>query len=245
MGLNTSATNRLSRRSFIGASSAVAAAGAVGLFPTLAAGQQPATHKESQQPAFSGLIKNPAHAKQVYDITAIGAGKFLNNIKNSLNGLQFGFGIASSQIKVVAALHGPSNMLNYSDYVWDKYKLGEWLKVDDPKTGKPATRNVFLPAKTSNVPAPKAEDMEDESSWFQDTSIQTLQSRGVQFLSCHTAALEQSRALAKLPGQTLAAGDILSDILAHVLPGVLIVPSMVAAIALLQTEGHYSYITIS
>jgi hypothetical protein len=62
--------------------------------------------------------------KQVYDVTQIAEGKFLNNIKNSLNGLHFGFGIPNEQIKIVAALHGPANMLNYDDFIWNKYKIG-------------------------------------------------------------------------------------------------------------------------
>jgi hypothetical protein len=37
---------------------------------------------------------------------------------------------------------------------------------------------------------------------------------------------------------------IVKEMLAHALPGVLIVASMVAAIALLQTDGDYSYITV-
>jgi hypothetical protein len=32
--------------------------------------------------------------------------------------------------------------------------------------------------------------------------------------------------------------------LAHALPGVLVVASMVAAVALLQAEGHYTYVTV-
>jgi hypothetical protein len=35
-----------------------------------------------------------------------------------------------------------------------------------------------------------------------------------------------------------------NETLAHMLPDVLVVASMVAAIALLQTDGHYSYITV-
>jgi hypothetical protein len=48
----------------------------------------------------------------VYDVISISEGAFLNNMKNSLNGLRFGFGIPKEQIKVVGALHGPANMLN-------------------------------------------------------------------------------------------------------------------------------------
>jgi hypothetical protein len=38
--------------------------------------------------------------------------------------------------------------------------------------------------------------------------------------------------------------EIAKEMLAHTVPGVLVVASMVAAIALLQTDGHYSYITV-
>jgi hypothetical protein len=53
----------------------------------------------------------------------INDGKFLNNMKNSLNGLRFRFGIPKDEIKVAGALHGPADMLNYDDYVWNKYRL--------------------------------------------------------------------------------------------------------------------------
>jgi hypothetical protein len=28
-------------------------------------------------------------------------------------------------------------MLNYDDYIWEKYQIGEWLKVTDPANGAP------------------------------------------------------------------------------------------------------------
>lgn len=96
---------------------------------------------------FEKLLQHPARVKQMFEEVKIEGGSFLNNIKNSLNGLHFGFGVPVQEIKIVAALHGPPNMLNYDDYVWDKYKIGEWLKVDDPVTGKAATRNPFYPSK--------------------------------------------------------------------------------------------------
>jgi hypothetical protein len=56
---------------------------------------------------FNQLAKNPARVKQVFDITRVGEGSSLNNIKNSLNGLHFGFGIPNEQIKIVAARRSP------------------------------------------------------------------------------------------------------------------------------------------
>jgi len=193
---------------------------------------------------FDRLIKNPARVKQVFDETQIGGGRFLNNIKNSLNGLHFGFNIAADQIKIVSAMHGPANMLNFDDYVWEKYRIGEWLKVDDPITGQPAVRNPFLVSKAGPDVHRSSQDPNDENSSFQDTSIQALQARGVRFLCCHTATEEQARALIKEHGLAQEPEEIVKDLLAHTASGVLVVAAMVAAIALLQSEGHYSYVTI-
>jgi hypothetical protein len=87
----------------------------------------------------------------VYDVTKIADAGFLNNIKNSLNGLHFGFGIPNEQIKIVAALHGPANLLNFDDFIWNKYQIGAWLKVTDPSMGQSAVKNVFYPSKAGHL----------------------------------------------------------------------------------------------
>jgi intracellular sulfur oxidation DsrE/DsrF family protein len=234
----------VTRRSFV--SCAAAGVTALGMFSGLSheADAQLVWKTEDWKLAeFQKLVKDPARIKQVYDVTQIADGKFLNNVKNSLNGLRFGFGVPEQQIKVAAALHGPTNMMNYDDYVWEKYQIGAWLKVTDPATDKPAVRNIFY---KSTLPATAASisDPNDRNSSFQDTAIETLQARGVQFLSCHTATEEQARALVKHNNLTQQPEEIVHDMLAHTVPGVLVVASMVAAVALLQAEGHYTYITL-
>jgi intracellular sulfur oxidation DsrE/DsrF family protein len=193
---------------------------------------------------FRKLVEDRARIKQVYDVTQINQGKFLNNVKNSLNGLRFGFDIPDQQIKIAVALHGPANMVNYDDTVWEKYQVGEWLNVTDPATGKPADRNIYYPAKARPGQAGLPQDPDDPNSADQDSSVQTLQARGVQFLSCHTALEEQARALIRRNKLTESPEAIVQDMLPHALPGVLVVASMVAAVALLQAEGHYTYVTV-
>ena len=58
------------------------------------------------------------------------------------------------------------------------------------------------------------------------------------------AAEEQARVLIRRNKLTEAPEEIVKDMLAHTIPGVLVVAAMVAAIALLQAEGHYTYITV-
>jgi hypothetical protein len=194
--------------------------------------------------SFEKLLHHPARVKQMFEETKMEGGGFLNNIKNSLNGLHFGFGVPVEEIKIVAALHGPPNMLNYDDYVWNKYKIGEWLKIDDPATGKPATRNPFYPSKAGKDLRYTSTDPNSSDSMYQDTSIQGLQARGVQFLSCHTATEEQARKLAQERHLPQDPEEIVRDMIAHLLPHVLQVAAMGAAVALLQSEGHYTYTTV-
>jgi hypothetical protein len=193
---------------------------------------------------FDRLVKNPYRVKQVFDENRIGDGKFLNDIKNSLNGLLFGFNIPSDQIKIIAAMHGPANALNFDDYIWQRYRIGEWLKVQDPRTGQPAVRNPFFASKAAPEMHYPTEDPDDLNSFFQDICMQALQLRGVQFLCCHTATEEQARGLIAHQNLRQQPEEIVKEMLAHTLPDVLVVASMAAAIALLQTDGHYSYITV-
>jgi len=143
--------SRMSRRSFVStAATGVAALAAMGTVHS-AEGQLVYTKSEWKVSEFNQLAKNPARVKQLYDVTRIAEGSFLNNIKNSLNGLHFGFGIPEEQITIVAALHGPANMLNYDDFIWNKYQIGAWLKVNDPSTDRPAVKNLFYPSKAGTV----------------------------------------------------------------------------------------------
>jgi len=192
---------------------------------------------------FQDLLKAPARVKQLFEVTVVNDGKFLNNIKNSLNGLEFGFGIAPKQVQIVAALHGPPNMINFDDSMWSKYRIGEVFAVIDPSTGQSAVRNIFYPSKFTKAPEPTA-DPSDEKSGFQDKSVQGLQRRGVRFLSCHTATEEQARIIVSKLKLTDEPEVVVKDLQAHTVPSVLIVPAMVAAVALLQIDGHYSYVTV-
>jgi hypothetical protein len=235
----------MNRRSFVSAAAtSVAAFATLGTAGRAAKAQLVYTKSDWKLGEFNQLAKNPAQFKQLYDIIPIANGSFLNNITNSLNGLHFGFGIPEEQIKIVAALHGPANMLNYDDFIWHKYHIGEWLKVNDLATSQPALRNPYYASKAGAALHYRTDEPDSLDSIYQDTSIQALQHRGVKLLSCHTALEEQVRVLIAHQNLTQQPEEIVKEMLTHTLPDVLVVAAMVAAIALLQTDGHYSYITV-
>jgi len=224
------------RRSFL--TTGAAALGTLATLSPTAEGQLVFQQADWKAAEFSALVKHTGRAKQVFDARAIGDGKFLQGMKNSINGFQFGFGIAPASIKVVAALHGPANLLNFSDAMWEKYPLGQFAQLNDPKTGKPATRNLYL-HKTGNT----ATDLNDRSSIYQDWTIEALQQRGMQMLSCHNATEEAVRAMVTQASLKADPEEIVHDLQANTVPGVLIVPAMVSAISLLQSEGHFTYVS--
>jgi intracellular sulfur oxidation DsrE/DsrF family protein len=227
---------QISRRAFVG--TGAAAIGALGVSATAAEAQLVYQHNDWKFAEFDALLKQRARVKQLFDIHAIADGGFLNAIKNSLNGLHFGFGIPADQIKIVVATHGPANVLNFDNSMWAKYRLGEFLKINDPKTGKPTTRNPYF----AKSPATST-DPEDRASIFQDTSVEALQGRGVKFLSCHNSTQAVARELVEQNSLKQSADEITQDLQTHTVPSVLIVPAMVAAITLLQSEGRYTYIS--
>ena len=228
---------KISRKDFI----AVGLGGFVAALSTQAEAQLVQKPRDWSPTKLHGIMNRTAPYRQVYDITQIGNGVFLNNTKNSLNGFQFSFAAQPSEINIVAALHGAANLLNFDDAMWKKYRLGEFVNLKDPKTGEFATRNLYYYSS-----ADKADHNPDsEKSIYQDKSIEGLQARGVHFLCCHTATEEQSRKLIARFGLNKQPETIVKDLLTHRIPGSTVVPAMVATVAILQLEAHFSYITVA
>lgn len=196
-----------------------------------------------QAAEFDGLIHTSRRIRLVVHGFGLNDARVLKNAKNALNGLRFGSNVAAEQVQLVCALNGPSNMMNYSDYVWQKYRVGEWVKENDPKTGEPAVRNPFYPSPAGPSLHYTSDDPNHPDSSYQDFSVQGLQARGVRFLSCHSSVEEAARALIKTNHLTEQPEEVAKDIQAHILPGVLLVPALSAALALLQSDGHYGYMS--
>src|SRR5260370_31318852 len=180
----------LTRRSF--SSKAAACFAALGTFSGLnqtAHAQLVWKTAQWKLASFEELLGEKARIKQLFDITQVEDGASLAKVKNSLNGLHFGFGVPVDQIRVIGGLHGPANLLNYDDSVWSKYKIGAWLKINDPKTGEPAVRKPFYQSALSEQAAriTATTDPDGERSPLQDSSQPRLPRREARFLSCPTA----------------------------------------------------------
>lgn len=231
----------MKRTSFLTASVALAAAGSAAAQSGVPGGTDFVERgSDFAADEFAKIVGRPAQIKQVYESIAFKPAVF-NNVKNSFNGLQFGFGYPAGAIAIAMANHGPSASYGYSDYVWEKYRIGEFFALKDA-AGAPLISNVFL-ARHAALDSSASPD--DENGMYQDTSIEILQRRGLIVLTCHTAAEEQARALVKkgFAPAGMTAAKVAEDILTHLIPGAVVVPSMVATIAVLQARYQYTYLS--
>jgi intracellular sulfur oxidation DsrE/DsrF family protein len=188
--------------------------------------------------AFSKRVSRDADVRHVWD-----AGTFypqiLGGVKNALNGLQFGFGIAPSRLATAFVTHNESNLLLYSDAAWTSYQLGTLYAVRDPN-GATITSNIFASARSTSALA----DPNDVHGFYQDASIAALQRRGVMFFACNTALVQQAHQIANSGVAKNQSVDDIARTLQHsLLHGVTLVPSGVAVVAFLQSRYHYAYLT--
>jgi hypothetical protein len=235
----------MNRGTFLFSSASLAALGAA---PASAGESVPGgTHfverrADFDEAAFSRLVGKPADVRIVVEAIAFHPQTF-SNIKNALNGLQFGFGVPADRIAIAFAPHGASSAFTYTDYLWNKYKIGDFFKLKDDKGNAIASNTFLSPAADPN----SSTDPDDPKSIYQDTSIQTLQKRGVLFFTCHTAVEEQARGLVKAGSapSDMSASQVADDMLTHLIPGTHVVPSMMAAIMMLQQRYHYGFQTLT
>ena len=158
------------------------------------------------------------HAHQQLMPAIVGARNVLANGRDA-------YGVSESQNRIAIGAHGPSISGLFRDELWHQFTLGERFKINDPKTNTPATKNPFL------VPHPE---------WPSDATVPALMERGVLFVVCNVAVRGLSR---RIERDAAKADTLHKELVAGLLPGVVVVPDLFVAISHAQKRG-VSYIFI-
>ncbi|HTZ53650.1 MAG TPA: hypothetical protein VMB20_01195 [Candidatus Acidoferrum sp.] len=195
------------------------------------------TAAQFDRKAFERAVATGAQFRQVWDAGAIQP-RMLGGVKNALNGLAFGFDVASSNIAVAFVTHNTSNLLLYDDSAWSTYLLGQLFGIKDP-TGAVVQTNIFYPSHATG----SSKDPNDPHGFYQDASISTLQQRGVRFFVCNTALIEHAEVIVNAGASKQTVDEVARALRAHLVPGAMLVPSGVAAITYLQSRHGYAYMT--
>lgn len=162
-----------------------------------------------------------ARFKLVFDLGAYLDGSGLYYAKNYLNGMRDGWQLATPDVLPILGVSGNAFPLVFADAVWAKYDYGTQTKTTDPRTGQTATRNVFWHPRQGEP--------------MFEFGVNTLQDRGAQVLLCNNVFRGVIRGAMRRTGQSYP--DTRAELIAGMLPGVIVVPAMVAAMAMAQSRG--------
>lgn len=136
------------------------------------------------------------------------------------------YGVTPAEVDSILAAHGKTAVMTYNDAAWGKYDLGKMSDIkENPKSDKIATHNIFL----------KGDD--------EDPGVEDAMKAGVVVLTCHNALRGMARGLARDKDKKFGTADeIERDLIASLVPGVVLVPAMVIAIERAQKQGcAYQY----
>lgn len=217
---------RATRRGFVGSSAAALALSLTASLPRWAAAEPPAGAAEDPGTPSDGWMKRlTGKHRQLFDIKTHEDGVGLLHVRNYLNAWRDAYHLSDKDVTAVATLYGMGLPMGFDDAMWAKYPFGEAMKVTDPKTGAPAKRNIFTNPQPGDTLA----------FGFLDSSIDQLNARGAIFIMCNNALAFWTMQLEK--GGAGKAAEIRAELVQHLLPGVSLVPAMVAAINQAQERG--------
>jgi hypothetical protein len=169
----------------------------------------------------SWLDQLTAKHKQIFDVSAYADGGGLFYAKNYFNAHRDAFGTTYPDVQAVLGIHGDAYPIVFSDAIWAKYDLGRRVKARDPRTGKPALRNVLWQPR--------------EGEEMYEYSVNALQPRGAKFILCNNVLRFVTRTLAQESRATYDATR--AELIAGLLPNVTVVPAIVVALGLAQERG--------
>lgn len=147
----------------------------------------------------------------------------LVDARTMLGNARDAYGIRDGDFSVAVITHGVAIQGLLSDETWQRYTLGEFYKVNDPRTGLPSVRNFYLDPQDGEPP---------------DAAVRDLTQRGVVFVACNVALKGLARKLAR-GGNPDA---IYPDLRNGLVPGVALVPDAFVTITRAQERGlRYVY----
>lgn len=217
------------RRGFLGRVGAAVGLGLLARLPS----ELSAEPVQSQDPIDSAdkwLAGLNGKHRCLFDMPTPDDGIGLLHVRNWMNCWRDTYQMKDVDLNPVATLYFKSTPLGFSDDMWAKYKFGTALEIMDANKA-PITRNIYAhPKQGDNV-----------AFGMFDAAIEPLQARGTTFILCNNALNFWVGQLSK--GGAGKPETIRADLLAHLLPKVVVVPAMVVAISKAQEKGlTYKYL---
>ena len=208
------------RRSFFSVLASLAGFAMVDSSIERVAAQAPA--RPSDQWDMTWLDQFKGKHKQVFDYGTFDLaadGRPLRFVRNYLDAYRDVYSLEHPDVDTAVGISRAGFPINASDAIWQKYRLGERWKVQDPSTKQPAVRNVFL----------------DGASGGADISVKALQAKGTLFWQCNVALGGVAQELAQATQTPVQ--EVRAELIAGLNPGVRLVAAHMLALGVVQERG--------
>lgn len=203
------------RRGFLGSLAATTALGVAALSSPMELLAQKGKPDASTNKEFDAwLRKIKGKHRQVFDATAENEGMPFAWARVFLMTNEM-VGTPGSDVTAMVILRHDALPLALDHPLWEKYKFGEFFKINDKATKAPAVRNPHYHPKPGEL-------------MLDSFAIDELQKDGVLFGACNMAIKVYSGIIAK--NMNMDADAVMKEWVAGVIPGMVVVPSGVLAV---------------
>lgn len=164
-----------------------------------------------------------AQYRVVFNTSEVAEGNVLSYASTFLDDFHAVHGTTDQQTRPVIVIRRLATSMALNDAMWDKYAIGEDLKVKDANTHAPATRNIYWRPR------------DGATGWEADYALEPLQRRGLITLVCNVALGNWAGAVARRlqhDPETLKA-----EARTNLIPGAILVPSGIFALIRAQNAG--------
>jgi hypothetical protein len=164
-----------------------------------------------------------AQYRVVFNTSEVSEGNVLSYVDSFLDDFHTVHGTTDQQTRPVIVFRRLGTPMALNDRLWERYQIGEDLKIKDPTTHAAATRNVFWKAR------------EGATGWEARYALEPLQRRGLISLVCNVAlgnwASQMARRYQRDPE------TVKTEVRENLIPGAIVVPSGIYALIRAQNAG--------
>jgi hypothetical protein len=207
------------RRKFVGQLGALAAA------MTVAGDELRAASDSGQGPWDTSWLDRLAAAKYrvVFNASEVKDGEVRSYAASFFEDYRTVHGTTDQQTRPVIVFRRLGTPMALNDHLWERYAIGEDLKLKDPDTHAFATRNVFWRARKG------------AAGWDADMALESLQRRGLISLVCNVALGNWARGRAERTKRDPE--SVVAEARANLIPGAILVPSGIYGLIRAQNAG--------
>lgn len=164
-----------------------------------------------------------AQYRVVFNGSEVADGAALDFAASFLDDYHEVHGTTDNQTRPVIVFRRLGTPVALNDHLWQRYAIGEDIKIKDPETHAPALRNVYWRPRSG------------ATGWEAKVALEPLQRRGLIVLVCNVALGNWARGWAEKYHRDPEA--VKAEARANLVPGAILVPSGIYALIRAQNAG--------